>query len=198
MGGTYGWVYVEIPNASYINVKAEVDSTVSFKDFSDSIIIWVRDNDSCESAVRKYYDPPEENTKIEGLWPITNRTIYPWLTLRIPYARMVEIDYKYYVAGDYVGLSIVLGQDNVTFDPPLCLGIYGGPLHAYLAVPSRYWGRLCGLGRLDVYVDGKYLCWVRFFTYWFWMHPLFVVLWFGVAMVEVVGFWERRRVVRRK
>ncbi len=196
-GEKSGWVYVEIPNASYIYIKAKVNSTVPFKDFSNSIVIWVRDNTSCESAIRKYYDPPETETEVSGLYPYTNKTDYP-PDIDSDYARIVEVNDTYYIVGDYVAFIVSLNGSRIDFvSKNLSFGFGHGPLYAFFAIDAGYWDFLVdSVGVLDILVDGEYLCEMRFFDYhvgrgWFSLElVLFAVL---VVWLFVVYVWLPRR-----
>ncbi len=163
-----GTVHITIPNDQEIEIEIQATSNISFKDFSDSIVVWANDTSDSETAVRKFYDPPQERTYVMGVSPYTNTTNYPWDVLEFPYAKIVEVDHTHYIVGNYVAFSISLAGSSMEFvSSDLEFGFSGGPLYAYFLIPAEYWDILCDVGMLDIYVDGIYWGHMRFFKFWF-------------------------------
>ena len=190
-----GFVHIVINSPQEVVIDIDIASNVSFKEFSDSIGVYVLDSSDCEVLVRKYYDPPQTaETSICGLPPLTNRTNYPW---DVPmkwslYAKMVRVRNDYYVAGERVGVLIILGGRNITLtsNSHRIFLFIGGPANICIASP---WRGFRSLGRIDVWVDGEYWGDLEFFEFWFFQDPKIIALLIIVFSI-LLAMWRRRRV----
>ena len=170
--------------ADHVRIEICMKSQTSFPEFSNSIVVWVRDASGCEAAERKYYDPPKTETAIRGIPPYTNKTDRPWGRLEWPYSRVISINNEYYIPGTHIVLAISLHENNITFESKgHSFYFAGGPLHAYLSIPTKYWDPLCEASPFTIRVDGKYWGRIEFLKVWFFQHPKFI----GLLVALVVG-----------
>jgi len=187
-----GTAHITIFNPQRIMIEIELSSSIPFKEYSDSLGIYVLDSSDCEILIRKYYKPQQTGrTSIRGLPPLTNKTSFPFVGDSIPYAKIVRIRNDYYVAGRFVGLLVVLADEDVVLrHHNTTIGaFYGGPMSICLAAS---WDAVSRLGSIDVLVGGEYWGRVAFFEFWFFMNPLFWLSISPLLLILALVLWKRR------